>query len=261
MRMNGNLRHLARTFGSFAGASPELFPGGPAFVGGDDQGVFYGGNTGFTAGAKNQGFTWEPADEWLKQKAGDKWADLSDPEISEADRKFKDAMGRKFNTLLNSFYGAVGAHSMIGYSPDATQNIISIGNQLKKAMRDLIAYKLQPEIQVVTGGPTAESNAALQAQLDAARQQAKLQKELAEQQRAAAVATPTPGPTVQAYHPPASNMSALTMGMASDDQPAWILPAAIAGGVLVVGGLIFALTRKKSAPAGVAGYRRRRIRR
>lgn len=260
MRMNGNLRHLARTFGSFAGASPELFPGGPAFIGGDDAGVFYGANTGFTAGAKNQGYDWEPADPALATKAGNKWAELSGPDISDADMTFKDAMKRKFNTLLNSFYGAVGAHSMLGYSPDATQNIISIGNQLKTALRDLIRYKLQPDVQVVTGGPTPESNAALQAQLDAARQQAKLQKELAEQRAAAGATTPTPPPAVQQYNPPASNMQALAMGGATDDQPAWILPAAIAGGVLVVGGLIFALTRSKKSP-GMAGYRRRRIRR
>lgn len=89
-----------------------------------------------------------------------------------------------------------------------------------------------------------------------------------------AMPQPAAQPPVQAYAPavqPAvtappqalmAQAGASTIGPLSTapTSPAWIMPVAIVGGVLVFGGLIFMLTRKKKAPA-MAGYRRRRIRR
>lgn len=130
----------------FGGAAPELFVGGPKFIGGLDQGVFYGTDVGFIEGAKRQGFLWIPADQSTRTKASAKWVELSSPDVSDKDLMFKESMQKKFDTLLESFFGALGTKSILGYSPDATQAIIGVGDQLKAALRQLVAYRvtLQP---------------------------------------------------------------------------------------------------------------------
>lgn len=133
-------------YSRFAGAAPELFPGGPAFIGGSDQGVFYGSDTGFIQGAKNQGVTWVPATSSLRTQAANKWLELSSPDVSGKDAAFKASMAQKLETLLNSFYGAVGNHSIMGYSVDATQQIVYIGDQIKAALRQLVAYRVTPTV-------------------------------------------------------------------------------------------------------------------
>jgi hypothetical protein len=62
-----------------------------------------------------------------------------------------------------------------------------------------------------------------------------------------------------AYTPTTSPSVSRAAIVATGAKPAWFFPAIIGGGVLLLGGLIFALTGKKK-PA-MAGYRRNRIRR
>jgi hypothetical protein len=213
---------------AFHGVSPELFPGGPPFIGGSDQGVFYGSDTSFTAGAKNQGYTWTPADASLRTKAGNKWAELSSPDISDADLAFKGAMTRKFDTLLQSFYGAVGSHSTLGYSPDATQQVVYVGDQLKKAMRELVAYRLKPDVLTTT--PVTE--------------------------RSADPASTSAGTVNRgAVNFPSTTSGAMT-GTPAPDNTKMYLIVGVGALVLLVGGAL--LLRRK--PAATAGYRRRRRR-
>lgn len=220
---------MRRGFYHYAGAGPELFPGGPAFVGGSDQGVFYGTDTGFTAGAKNQGYTWVPADSSLRTKAANKWAELSDPNISEKDLAWKQAMQRKLDTLLNSFYQAVGNHSIMGYSADATQQIIYVGDQLKAALRQLVAYRVTPTVleQSVAASTTAP----------------------------AAPDSAMPVNQSSAIYP-STTSGAMTVAGDEDNTRTYVFLGI--GALALVGGLL--LMRRKSS-GSMSGYRRRRRRR
>jgi len=230
--------HTSRTlshygaFSAFSGAAPQIFVGGPDFVGGLDQGVFYGIDTSFTQGAKNQGFTWVPADQTLRKRAGDKWAELSEEDVSDKDRAWKEAMGRKLTTLLQSFFGALGSHSILGYSPDATQQIIFVGDQLKAELRKIVAYRVtHVTYEQPVDEPLPETTTARR---------------------------PSSREAVQ------ETRSGLTAGMpggglapVEEEKPNILLYVGIGVGVLALGAL---LLRRRPA-AATAGYRRRRRRR
>ncbi len=218
---------------AFAGGAPELFPGGPQFLGGDDQAVFYGSNTGFTQGSKNQGYPWTPAPISWQPLAANVWGAITGSNASMADSNFHDQMLAKFNTLLNSFYMAVGNHSSLGYGGDATQQIVSIGNQLKAALQQLIAYTPQP---YVAPAPTSIPGAQNLPTAGTASQQ------------------PAPYNTTGGI----STSTALATGVAAPGSDNTMLYVAIAGGVLVLGGALLFLRKKKSS--ATAGYRRRRRR-
>lgn len=216
-------------FGAFGGGAPELFPGGPAFVGGSDQGVFYGSDTSFTQGAKNQGFTWTPAAVSWQKAASEKWLALTGPNASMADSDFHDSMQQKLSTLLNSFYIAVGNHSILGYSGDATQQIINTGNQLKAAVRELIAYQPRPDPSNTVSQTVPETGS----------------RPLL--------------PSVSSVSKQSVEYPSTTSGATDPNAPAasnTMLYVAVGAGALVLIGGVLALTRKRAA--ATAGYRRRR---
>lgn len=214
----------AATFDGLArfGATVEVFPGGPGFVGGDDQAIFTGTNQGFLQGAASLGYYYTPPTSAFLSSVGRKWADLKNSE-SPADQQFLESTQSRLGTLLNSFQLAVANHSAFGYSQDAQKQVIARANDLKRLLNEIVQYKMQPVTVVSDVG----------------------------------VVSPPPRTVIGAGG--ASTIGPMSTAPVSGG--GWIMPVAIGAGVLVVGGLIFALTRRKKTQ--MSGYHRRsrRIRR
>jgi hypothetical protein len=207
-----------------------------------------------------QGMSWDPPSSSLKTNAAsslDQWnqaADAGDQTaagyVSQIDQQMHDLINRADQLSLT---GSMG-HRSEGTEVERYQTFKSIVTLMKQLVSSA-PPKPTPNIAAVS--PTAQV-AIQQMQIQKFTPGAGKVTVLGQGTGAATAGGGTAGSvsplTAPSGGPPAYYPPPATGG-------GWMVPAMIAGGVVVVGGLIFLLFRKKPASTGVAGYRRRKIRR
>lgn len=252
-------------YAAFAGIA-EIFPGGPSFIGGADEGIFTGVDRWFLDSAAQYGYYYTALPSSTISNVGKKWAALKASDNPE-NQTFLSTMQIRLGDLLTAFFNAVGNRTIFGYTQPAQKKVVDVANDLKQAVQEIDQYQMKPELSILK----AQMQAIQAAKDEAARQKAEL--EAAQRAQAAATAAAAAGDVAgaaaaakaaadaayRATHPPPPVSEKSLLVLDEKKTPGWIFPAAIGGGVLVVVGLILALTKKKK-PA-MSGYRRKRIRR
>jgi hypothetical protein len=225
-------------YGAFAGGAPEVFPGGPPLIGGDDQGIWNGTNTQFWSGAKQSGYYYTPLNAAMLSNASDKWISLQQS-ASPADQNFFAHEQQKLGVLTNSLYIAVGNHNMFGYSADAIKQVVDAANSLKNEVNAIINYQMQP---VIVQQPPPQPQPVAQV------------APLTTQYYAPPVGpTAQPGGSQVQIHQDASTGTGPLVSM----QPSgtdWTMIGLIGGGVVVAGGILYLVLRRK--PSSMGRYRR-----
>lgn len=214
----GILPEILAVMSKTGGAPPELFPGGPSFVGWDDAPIFYGTNAGFLQGAASIGYVFTPPSDATVRAAASTWAQLQSP-VSPADDAFKAKTNADLNLYLKSFSNAVANHSGFGYSQDAQKRVVEYANQLKRLVTSIAMYRPTPAPVVPTDLP-------------------------------AVVVSPTGAAAASTAG------GAVGPGTVVSGTP-WLLYAGIGLGVVALLGGAFALTRRRGRVAGFRRRRRR----
>lgn len=210
-------------FGAFGGSNPEVFSGGPSFVGPDDSAIFLGTNTGFIQGAAGIGYRWVPPTDSFLTQVSSQWFNIGQSQ-NPADLAWQATTLAHLNTLLTSFSSQVGNHSGYGYSQDAQKQVVSYANQIKTVLTSILAYQIQPQ--------------------------------------PAPVAQPTYLPVVSTVSQGATGVPGdITSGAQQADTAAatdntTLYIALGVGALALVGGVIF-IVKRRSSSASVAGYRRK----